>query len=907
MYLKEYTYKKGISMLFFDVSLVTPLLVFIAFDRGNGDLGTKNNTTTSSTLCNQCLVSDLCLDNATHKVYHCDDTHCIPEFQVCDGIPDCFHAQDETVSVCGCLQNEYQCKNKCIELVKRCDRIADCDDGEDEIDCKTHECPTTHHKCTVNYFCIPIDKVCDFKDDCGDGSDELHCKHRDCWHQEFKCKNSECIRPAYLCDGENDCSDGSDEENCDESNFVKCGGNKLVHSSFWCDGWPECTDNHADELNCNTTCLHNKFQCPNGRCINKANVCDGQCDCLEDVNNHCADEINCANYYVKVDGIVVCQKESTLSCWMPEGNPSRCIRQEYICDGQNDCFNGFSISDEFGCVNNSYLHSDDEFFRCRDGRWLPSEHRCNFKEECLGGDDESGCDKSLSICDQQQFRCSSGECINSEYRCDGHTNCWDKSDEIGCANESCPGLDWKRCKIGKQCLLLEKWCDHRVDCIDGTDEEDCDYRPCTADDFQCDNGQCIPLEYKCKKTQDERMGCVDKSHLTNCVDSICAENEYKCHRGPCIHQSMVCNMHVDCDLTWDDEEKCPFECSRIASSCQCQDIQINCTGHGLEQFPYDIEKEITFFHLGGNNFSSDLNAKTFEHLDRLVYLDLMNNSIKYLKPFVFSTLWRLKTLNLQNNEITILENGSFLGLGRLTGLHLQGNNIYKVKSNAFQGLSSLITLDLSKQNITYIETDAFLGLRSLKSLDLSENSLTRILDGTFRGMPQVVFLNVKNNQLRVIDQNVFFTMPLLETMFTDEFRFCCLARYVKQCRPLPDEFSSCEDLMSNIVLRVCIWILAVVAITANLMVIVFRAKYKHTNQVHSFLIVNLALGDFLMGSYLLVIAVVDWYYRGVYFIHDSDWRRSSMCNVAGFISTFSSELSVFTLTGRRTRDVMRPK
>lgn len=38
----------------------------------------------------------------------------------------------------GCLQNEYQCKNKCIELVKRCDRIADCDDGEDEIDCSEY-------------------------------------------------------------------------------------------------------------------------------------------------------------------------------------------------------------------------------------------------------------------------------------------------------------------------------------------------------------------------------------------------------------------------------------------------------------------------------------------------------------------------------------------------------------------------------------------------------------------------------------------------------------------------------------------------------------------------------------------------------------------------------------------------
>lgn len=54
----------------------------------------------------------------------------------------------------------------------------------------------------------------------------------------------------------------------------------------------------------NTTCLQNKFQCPNGRCINKANVCDGQCDCLEDVNGYCADETDCANYYIKVDGMV---------------------------------------------------------------------------------------------------------------------------------------------------------------------------------------------------------------------------------------------------------------------------------------------------------------------------------------------------------------------------------------------------------------------------------------------------------------------------------------------------------------------------------------------------------------------------------------------------------------------------
>lgn len=67
---------------------------------------------------------------------------------------------------------------------------------------------------------------------------------------------------------------------------------------------------------------------------------------------------------------------------------------------------------------------------------------------------------------------------------------------------------------------------------------------------------------------------------------------------------------------------------------------------------------------------------------------------------------------------------------------------------------------------------------------------------------------------------------------TDEFRLCCLAREVKVCLPPADEFSSCEDLMSNLVLRVCVWVLASVAILGNILVIACRASYKHTNQVH---------------------------------------------------------------------------
>lgn len=47
-----------------------------------------------------------------------------------------------------------------------------------------------------------------------------------------------------------------------------------------------------------------------------------------------------------------------------------------------------------------------------------------------------------------------------------------------------------------------------------------DYRLCENDEFQCDNGQCIPLKYKCVNFGNERLGCADKSHLTNCSKFI---------------------------------------------------------------------------------------------------------------------------------------------------------------------------------------------------------------------------------------------------------------------------------------------------------------------------------------------------------------------------------------------------
>ena len=102
--------------------------------------------------------------------------------------------------------------------------------------------------------------------------------------------------------------------------------------------------------------------------------------------------------------------------------------------------------------------------------------------------------------------------------------------------------------------------------------------------------------------------------------------------------------------------------------------------------------------------------------------------------------------------------------------------------------------------------------------------------------------------------------------------------------------------MKNKALQVCIWILGVCAFLGNLFVIVWRLIDKEEGRVQSLLLMNLAIADFLMGVYLLLIAIMDVRWQGEYFKHDSAWRSGLGCKFAGILSMVSSEVSVLTLT-----------
>ena len=86
------------------------------------------------------------------------------------------------------------------------------------------------------------------------------------------------------------------------------------------------------------------------------------------------------------------------------------------------------------------------------------------------------------------------------------------------------------------------------------------------------------------------------------------------------------------------------------------------------------------------------------------------------------------------------------------------------------------------------------------------------------------------------------------------------------------------------------------ALLGNVFVIIWRCvKTKKANHHSSMLIINLSISDLLMGVYLIIIAAMDQWYRGVYIMHEEEWRTSLFCQLAGMIATLSSEMSVFTM------------
>ncbi|XP_066518769.1 sortilin-related receptor isoform X1 [Hoplias malabaricus] len=379
-----------------------------------------------------------------------------------------------------------------------------------------------------------------------------------CLPNQYRCSNGKCISSIWKCDSDNDCGDMSDEQECPTTScdlgvqFRCVGSGSCIPLAFKCDHEDDCGDN-SDEDHCEShQCGPGEFTCARGVCIRDAWRCDGDNDCRD-----WSDEANCTV------GHHTCES-SSFQC-----HTGHCIPQRWVCDGDDDCQDG-SDEEPSRCGGD---HCNG--FLCSNGTCLPASAHCNGREDCPGGTDEQHCDP---LCTRyMEFVCKNrAQCLFQSLVCDGTKHCADGSDEdavyAGCSThpefeKKCDANNFQ-CSNGV-CVSLDWKCDGMDDCGDYSDEANCAGSPTEEPgclryfQFACMNGRCVPTWWKCDGEND----CGDWSDEAQCTDGTsphtpapgpvsCAPNRFPCGTGACIVNSWVCDGYADCP-DGSDEVACP--------------------------------------------------------------------------------------------------------------------------------------------------------------------------------------------------------------------------------------------------------------------------------------------------------------------------------------------------------------
>jgi Leucine-rich repeat (LRR) protein len=190
----------------------------------------------------------------------------------------------------------------------------------------------------------------------------------------------------------------------------------------------------------------------------------------------------------------------------------------------------------------------------------------------------------------------------------------------------------------------------------------------------------------------------------------------------------------------------------------------------LKEISFSALNSLKYLNLSGNRLdleSDSYNISYFKNQTSLETLDLSSNLIKNMSSKqTFLNLNSLKSLNLSNNKLNLIKPFLFEFLYQLNDLNLAANNLSRLFENCFLNLHKLQILKLSfnRLNSTNFLRDNRNYTKNLKSLELDYNLIEFIRENDFEFNRNLTHLNLNSNPIKSIHKNALGTFRFLTSL-----------------------------------------------------------------------------------------------------------------------------------------------